>query len=91
VLLFITDPERVCEPDVDLLRRFHSLAPAEAQVARLLLQNKSVREIAELLRISANTVRFHLKQLFSKTGTRRQSELVRLLLRTVQVRTRAKL
>jgi hypothetical protein len=30
-------------------------------------------------------VRFHLKQLFAKTSTRRQSELVRVLLTTAQV------
>lgn len=38
--------------------------------------------------ISVNTVPFHLLQMFSKTRTRRQGELVRLLLTTVQVRRR---
>jgi DNA-binding CsgD family transcriptional regulator len=84
-IVFINDPERVPEADTTVLRRAHGLSRAEAEVARLLLQDRTVQEIGEALSISTNTVRFHLKQLFSKSGTRRQSELVRLLLATTQV------
>ena len=51
----------------------------------MLLEDKTPSEIGDLLGIGANTVRFHMKQMFSKTGTRRQSELVRLLTATAQV------
>lgn len=85
-LVFVTDPDRAAEPDLTLLRRVHGLSRAEADVARLLLLDKTVREIGDLLGVNVNTVRFHLKQLFSKTGTRRQSELVRALVTTVQVK-----
>ena len=87
-IIFVTDPDRVQEPDLVRLRRVYKLSRAEADVAGYLLQEKSVRETGDILGISMNTVRFHLKQLFSKTQTRRQSELVRLLSSTMQVRRR---
>lgn len=36
-------------------------------------------EVAEVLGIAETTVRFHLKNLFHKTGTRRQADLVKLV------------
>jgi DNA-binding CsgD family transcriptional regulator len=38
-----------------------------------------VDEIAEALDVGVATVRTHVQRLLAKTGTRRQSELVRLL------------
>jgi DNA-binding CsgD family transcriptional regulator len=61
------------------------LTAAEAKVARLLVADKTVTEISDVLAVTTNTVRFHLKQLFAKVGVRRQSELVRALLTTSQI------
>jgi DNA-binding CsgD family transcriptional regulator len=36
-------------------------------------------QVAERCGISINTVRTHLRNIFDKTGVRRQSELIRLL------------
>jgi DNA-binding CsgD family transcriptional regulator len=47
-------------------------------VLALLLDDCRPREIAEELKLSITTVRSHLKALFAKTDTRRQSELVAL-------------
>ena len=79
-MILVTDPERYPEPDGARLERLYRLRPAEIAVVRLLVRHRTRREIAAEVNISINTVRFHLKQLFAKTGTRRQSELVRLLL-----------
>jgi DNA-binding CsgD family transcriptional regulator len=79
-VVFVIDPERVREADPELLRRLYGLTRMEAEIARLLLQDKNVREIADRLGIRQNSVRFHLKHLFVKTETRRQSELVSLLM-----------
>ena len=85
-VVFIVDPERAFEPDVALMRRLYGLTRAEGEVARLLVDGWTLQEIADLLCVSINTVRFHVKQLFSKTGTTRQSELLRVLLSSLQIR-----
>jgi DNA-binding CsgD family transcriptional regulator/PAS domain-containing protein len=77
--VFISDPELEPLTNDAILRQFFGLTPAETRLAILLLQHKSVEESAESLHISLNTARTHLKKLFEKTGTRRQSELVSLL------------
>ena len=51
-----------------------------ARVADRLLDGLEVREIADRLGITFETCRFHLKRIFSKTSTRRQAELIRLML-----------
>jgi DNA-binding CsgD family transcriptional regulator/PAS domain-containing protein len=84
-ILFVTDPEDAPEPDQTILQRAYGLSPAETEIAALLMQDRSVTEIGEWLGISVNTVRFHLKQIFAKTGTARQSALVRLLSTTAHV------
>lgn len=43
----------------------------------------SLEEAAEALGIKPNTARAHLRSIFSKTGVRRQTELVRLFLNSV--------
>jgi DNA-binding CsgD family transcriptional regulator len=58
----------------------HALTPTEASVARRLASGSGLEQIARELDISLNTVRGHLKQIFAKTGTHRQVELVCKLL-----------
>jgi DNA-binding CsgD family transcriptional regulator len=38
-----------------------------------------VPEVAEALGVAENTVKFHLRHLFEKTGTGRQADLVKLV------------
>lgn len=58
----------------------YGLTPAETRLAFELLQGGTRTEIAARLGVSLSTVRTHLSHIFDKTGTRRQSELVALLL-----------
>lgn len=53
---------------------------SEHQVASLLIQGKTLAQIAHELEISRTTVAFHLRHIFQKTRTNRQAELVALLL-----------
>ena len=85
-LIYIVDPDRETEADIAMLRRALGLSKAEGDVAALLMQDKSVSEIGKELGTTVHTVRFHIKQLFAKTGVSRQSALVRLLTTTAQVR-----
>jgi DNA-binding CsgD family transcriptional regulator len=71
-------PEEVPMPSEAQLRSLFGLTPAEARVACLLVV-ETVEEVAASLGVSVATVRSHVQKLLAKTGTRRQSELVRLL------------
>jgi DNA-binding CsgD family transcriptional regulator len=74
--VYVIDPRH--QPDIngELLRRVYGLSPAEIRVTRELMQGHSAETIAEMLSISVYTVRTHLKNLFAKTGTKRQGELI---------------
>ncbi len=78
-VVFIHDPEADAAMDGEILRTLYQLTPAEAKLAELLSLGRSVSDAARELGITINTARTHLKHLYSKTGTSRQSELVRLL------------
>lgn len=57
------------------------LTDREAEFATLLVQGMGVAQIAGFLDISVSTARWHLRNLFEKTGTHRQSELLNIVLR----------
>jgi len=59
------------------------LSAAEARVAMALVEGRTPREAAESLGVSFYTVRAHLVRIFDKTGTNRQAELVRLIMRLI--------
>jgi DNA-binding NarL/FixJ family response regulator len=80
-ILQVTDPLAQTTPDPALLVEAFDLTPAEVDLAVDLLCGLTVREIADRSRRSIATVRTHLANLLAKTGTSRQSELVRLLTR----------
>jgi DNA-binding CsgD family transcriptional regulator len=75
----VVEPRRA--PDVQLISDLFSLTHAEAEVAALLAQGKSLAAIAAARGIARVTVRNQLTTVLAKTGTHRQSELVALLAR----------
>jgi DNA-binding CsgD family transcriptional regulator/PAS domain-containing protein len=81
VAVFITDPDRQPRTSAEMLSHLFRLTPAEARLAVILAQGNTVKDSAEQLRVTVQTVRSRLKQVFLKTGTSRQSELIRLLLK----------
>lgn len=81
-VLFVTDPEAAEPPSEGALCRLYCLTPAEARVASLLVEGKTLTEIAEQLHVSRETPRIHLKHIFDKTSTHRQGELIKVLLRS---------
>ena len=54
------------------------LSPAQARVGVMIITGHSLAETARKLHVSDNTVRSHLKQIFQKTNTHGQMELVHL-------------
>lgn len=79
-VLFVADPERRHEPPGSLLARLYGLTPMEARVAVAMLSGRSLTQVAETLGVTRNTASTHLRQVYLKTETRRQTELVKLLL-----------
>jgi DNA-binding CsgD family transcriptional regulator len=82
LVMLISDPEDHELSDSSTLMKIHGFTRAEARVALLLLAGKTIKEAAGELDISIATARQHLKSLFSKTQTARQSEFVLLLSKT---------
>jgi DNA-binding CsgD family transcriptional regulator/PAS domain-containing protein len=64
-------------------KQLFNLTPAETALAMELANGLSLEEAAEVLNIRRNTARAHLRSIFSKTGVRRQTELVRIMLNSV--------
>ncbi|WP_354043205.1 helix-turn-helix transcriptional regulator [Devosia sp. UYZn731] len=66
-------------PSDTVLRGLFDLSVAEAGIATELSAGKTVKEIALLRGVSLATVRTHLAQIFRKTGTNQQGQLIALL------------
>jgi DNA-binding CsgD family transcriptional regulator len=81
-LVFIRDPELGTVAN-EILTDLFGFTRAQAAVAAHMANGESLEQIALALRISLLTARDHLKAIFAKTGTSRQSQLVALLSRTV--------
>ena len=72
-LLGVVDPHRVAQQ--------YSLSPRERQVLELLLQGLSNKEIAERMKISANTVKAFLRLIMVKMGVPTRSAITAKVLR----------
>ncbi len=79
-ILFVADPEGSQISATEVLEGLYDLTPAEAELLRLLAEGRSLEEVAQQRGVTINTARSQLKQVFAKTDTRRQGELVRLVL-----------
>ncbi|MBU7006567.1 LuxR C-terminal-related transcriptional regulator [Phosphitispora fastidiosa] len=66
---------------VDSAARFGNLSERESQVASLLLQGKTYRTIAGELFISENTVKYYVKNIYSKFGIKSRAELIDIVLK----------
>lgn len=83
LLITVTDPDlapHIRETDLQLL---FNLSPAQANVAVLLADGRSVEEIATLRTVSIETVRTQIKHLFQKMDVTRVGELISLLARII--------
>lgn len=67
------------------IRDSFGLTPAEIRLASRLREGRTLKEAADELSVSHNTVRNQLRAIFDKMGLKRQSELVRALAELSQV------
>ncbi len=78
--LFVSEPEAPVEIPPEVLNRLYGFSPAESRLVLMLLQGLRIEEAANQIGVSPNTARYQLKQIFRKTDTSRQAELVKLIL-----------
>lgn len=78
----IRDPAAATRPLAESLQSLYGLTPAEAALAAALAAGSDLKTYTREADLSYETARWHLKNIFSKTGTSRQADLIRLLLET---------
>ena len=79
-MIFLGCPKLAYLTSTRLLRNLYELTRAEADLTWLLADGLSLEEAAERRGVTLNTARSQLKRVFTKTGVRRQSDLVRIVL-----------
>jgi DNA-binding CsgD family transcriptional regulator len=78
VVLTLRNAHTEHDPRTCPFARQFDFTPAQARVSALVFSGHSLAGTAQLLHVSENTVRSHLKQIFQKTNTHGQMELVHL-------------
>jgi DNA-binding CsgD family transcriptional regulator/PAS domain-containing protein len=85
VCVVVIDPEVTASVPLERLQAVLGLTEAEARLAALLAEGQDLRDAALQLGITYGTARTRLATIFQKTDTRRQGELIKLLLTTIAV------
>jgi DNA-binding CsgD family transcriptional regulator len=85
LVVILVDPDECPEPSSGLLQQVFGLTKGEARIASRIVCGETLQQIAGSSGVSVGTVRTQAKALFTKTGTHRQAELVRLLTRLAMI------
>lgn len=78
-VLFVQSVSGVRRTPAEVLAKTYGLTPSELRVLLAVDALGGGPMLAESLGIAETTARFHLRNLFAKTGTHRQAELVKLV------------
>jgi DNA-binding CsgD family transcriptional regulator len=78
-LLVIHDPNEKAYVPIEIVANIFGLTPAEAKLVLALSNGQTLKEFTEEAQVSLNTARTHLRSVFAKTKTARQSDIVRLM------------
>jgi DNA-binding CsgD family transcriptional regulator len=76
-VLIIIDPERYAVARFEAFVGLYGLTGAEARVLHEIVGGKGLIASAAKLGVSESTARTHMQRIFEKTGTNRQTELLR--------------
>ena len=79
-ILYVFNPNEDVRPLLQAACKLYGLSPVETKLACLLTCGASLGEAAKDMRVKEQTARTYLKQVFLKTDTNRQAELVRVML-----------
>ena len=83
VALYIRHSNQEREIQPNIIGEVFGLTRTESALTLELVKGLSMDEAAAVLHIRRNTARTHLRSIFSKTGVRRQTELMRVVLSSV--------
>ena len=78
-LIFVFDSAASPPPIIEMIMQLYGLTMAERRLAEALLAGETLAQHSERTGLTRNTLKTHLRSLFDKTDTARQSELVRQL------------
>lgn len=79
-VIFLSDPDRRLDLSEDVVGSLFGLTSTESRIAIALAEGCRRDEIARRFEISQTTVAFHMRNLFQKTATHRQTDLIALIL-----------
>lgn len=77
--VFVRKTSPASPPPLETLANLYKLTASEVRVLDAVMKVSGIRALADLLGISQATVKTHLHNVFRKTGTNRQSELLKLI------------
>ncbi|MDR6147401.1 DNA-binding CsgD family transcriptional regulator [Sphingomonas sp. SORGH_AS870] len=80
-MVTLIDPAAVPPSSAHRWQLAYGLTPREREMAELMVAGQSLDDAATILAISKATARVHLRQIFAKTDTNRQAEMIQLLSR----------
>lgn len=80
-IALVVDPDRQAGASAETLASLFGCTTAEARLAAALVAGKRLEEIGEEFGVKPTTITYHLQNLFQKTHTHRQADLVALLIR----------
>ena len=78
-VLFVSKASLDSTAASDIIKKIFKLTPAEARVLLAVVELGSVSETSRNLDIAESTVKTHLGRIFTKTDTKRQADLVKLI------------
>jgi DNA-binding CsgD family transcriptional regulator len=77
--VFVRKASPASPPPLEALAKLYKLTASEIRVLDAVMKVSGVKALAEALGLTQATVKTHLHNVFRKTGTARQSELVKLI------------
>jgi DNA-binding CsgD family transcriptional regulator len=80
IVQIIANPDEMSDDRLAAAAVVYGLSPAQAKLARAIVEGKALTVAAEAAGVTLNTARTHLRRMFDKTGVRTQAALVRSLL-----------
>ena len=76
IFLLIEDRNEALQKEIQIEQKKYNLTERESQIWELRLQRYTYQEISKCLKISLNTVKFHLKNIYAKRLSEYPEEMI---------------